>query len=157
MRDPGSVAGLQHRFQGGDQSAGGNNHSHILALSDVMEGLAVGDRKQPALAQFVSHMHGQSLGSPDGLPGLTQPGLGLGSRARAVEAFGDGGHFMGQRLEEVQVRNGMASSAPLGTQRAHPLRGTRDWAAQTPAHNQQSNEDDNHHLLQHAQKSIAPD
>ncbi len=63
---------------------------------------------------------------------------------------------MGQRLKEVQVRHGVARSASLGAERTHPLRGARNRAAQTPPHNQQSDQRDDHHLHQHAQKSIAP-
>ena len=48
-------------------------------------------------------------------------------------------------------------SATLGAQGAHPVRGARDRAAQTPAHNQQRDERDDDHLHQHAQKRVAPD
>ena len=48
VRDPGAVAGEQHRFERGHQSAGRNQHADcmILLLEDMHVGLAIGDDEE---------------------------------------------------------------------------------------------------------------
>ena len=96
---PGAVAGAQDRLDRGHQSARGNHGLDRPALANVHVGLAVGNHEQGGIAQLALHINAQPFGGPERFGVRAQPGLLLRSGACGVQASGQMGHLVGERLE----------------------------------------------------------
>ncbi len=157
MRDPGAIAGLQHRLQSRNQAAGGNHDLQVPASASVKIWLPVGYSDQTAVSQFAAHVHGEPLRCPYGFRRFAQLGLSFGGRARMLQALGERRHFTRQGLKDVPIRNGRrACRSPSCSQGPHPLGGSRNRPTQAPTDNQQRDQRNDDHLSQHAEERLAP-
>ena len=85
VRDPCSVAGQQHRFQGGNQSTGRNDYAHGSILVQYMHvRFAIGNHEKWLALQFISQAYAQALRSPLRSIGVAQTRLFFSGSTRRV-------------------------------------------------------------------------
>ena len=97
--DPGSIAGVEYRFQSSHQAARRHYHFERFAISLVHVGLAIRDDKKPAAVQTSLDLHCQPVRRPHGFRGFPQAGFIFRGVARLTEAFCQRGYFPRQRPE----------------------------------------------------------
>ena len=86
LRDPGSIAGPQHRLECSDQAAGRKRPGDGTPLMNMFVRFTVGDREQAAPIEFAPHRNSQPFGRPEGEGGVAETRLLLGSGASLIQA-----------------------------------------------------------------------
>ena len=108
MGDPGTVAGIEYRFQGRDESAWRHHHFNRLATLLVHVRLAVRYHKQLATVETSPDLHSKPIRSPHRFRRFPQAGLIFSRIAGLTKAFRQRDHFPCQGLEEVEIRHLLA-------------------------------------------------
>ena len=121
----------------------------------VQVGFTVGYYEQAAVHQPAAHVNRKSLRGPQGFAGLSEFGFLLGGVAGGSEALSKCFDFLGERMQQVNIRN-LERGAAL-PQRLHPLGGPGDWSGYAPAHNQECDQRNQENLHQHAKEGLTPD
>src|SRR5262245_56411836 len=75
LRDPGSAAGPQQRFQSRDQSAGRRYPGYIPAVTPMLIRFAIGDDEKGTSGKFLTHIFLQPLRRPERFRTLAQAGF----------------------------------------------------------------------------------
>src|ERR1700692_281606 len=118
--DPGAIAGVEHRFKGGDQAAWRNDHFNCLSVALMHIRLAIGDDEEVAIIKARAEWYSEPIGRPHGLRCVAKASLILGGVAGVSEAFSHGGHLARQRTEHVKIGRFLPERYFSGAQCAHP-------------------------------------
>jgi len=154
--DPRSAGRPHDGLQGGHQTAGRHDAVDLPSPAHVHVGFPVGHDEEGFALQFRSHVFAEAFRRPEGFGRLTQAGLFLGGGFGVGQVSGEPRGFFRDGSEENLLRRRCRRWGLPGAELLHPFRHLRDGPDQTPLHDKQGDQRDEHHLDDDAQERVAP-
>ena len=158
MGDPGAITCTQDRFESCDQTTRWHDRFYRTALPHMHVRLPVRNDEQAPCSQACPDLRCKPLPRPLRLSRHTQTRFSFCSRAGCVQALCKSRNFFGQRAKQFNIRNSDPGRwHASGSQGTHPVSRPGNWALAAPAHDQQCDQGNQHHVGQAAEESLTPD